>query len=101
MASALRRKETAARGVLRILRKQIDKAVEALADEQSLSDEDVHDIRKSLKRVRAALRLLRPAIGSSTYRGENVCFRDAARPLTELRDAKVLVDTLGGLKDRF
>ena len=48
----------------------------------------VHEVRKSLKKIRAALRLVRPVIGDKSYRRENTCFRDAARPLTEVRDAR-------------
>src|SRR5262249_5267423 len=52
-------------------------------------------------RVRAGLRLLREALGSRTYDRENSCVRDAARPLTEVRDAGVLVDTVDRLAERF
>ena len=47
------------------------------------------------------LRLVRPAIGNAPYRAENICFRDVARPLTEVRDAKILVETLDGLIEHF
>src|SRR5262245_48872953 len=60
-------------------------------------DTAVHEARKSLKKLRALLRLVRPALGEHTYRRENVAFRDAARPLTEVRDAKILVETLDRL----
>ena len=39
--------------------------------------------RKCFKKVRAVLRLIRPETGEKTYRAENTCFRDAARPLTD------------------
>jgi hypothetical protein len=35
------------------------------------------------------------------YRQENASFRDMARPLTEVRDARVLIDSLNGLAGRF
>src|SRR5262245_24857315 len=101
MAEELRRKESGVEGVRRILRKLLGKTIESLSDPSALSDEDVHEIRKNLKRTRAALRLLRPALGSSCYQRENDCYRDAAKPLTELRDAKVLVDTVDSLQHRF
>jgi CHAD domain-containing protein len=44
---------------------------------------------------------LRKTLGSRTYREENASFRDAARPLTELRDAQVLVDALDKLTNQF
>lgn len=60
----------------------------------------MHEIRKELKRVRAALRLLRPCIGPDAYHRENILVRDAARPLTPIRDAVILPQTLRGLEAR-
>jgi CHAD domain-containing protein len=59
-----------------------------------LDDDGVHDIRKDLKRARATVRLLRPALGRSRFRAANLALRDAGRALAGRRDARVLVDTL-------
>src|SRR5262245_46873675 len=102
MAKQLRPQEAGTQGVRRLLRKEVGKALEALGGGGgSLSDTAVHDARKRMKKARALLRLLRPALGESTYRKENAALRDAARPLTEVRDAKVLVDTLDQLAESF
>src|SRR4051794_28254839 len=101
MSDRLRETESGTRGVARIMRKQTGEALEVLSGSGPLSDEAVHDARKRLKEVRAALRLLREALGSRTYRQENACFRDAARPLSEVRDAKVLVSTLDKLAEHL
>jgi CHAD domain-containing protein len=93
MAAALRRSESGTQGLRRIVRKQIAKALEAL-DGEKLSDEAVHSARKELKSARATLRLLRDALGDALYKRENAVLRDAARPLSEVRDAKVLLDAL-------
>jgi inorganic pyrophosphatase/CHAD domain-containing protein len=95
----LRMTESGTRGVRRIIRKQMGKALEALGADPPLSDEAVHDVRKRLKKARAAMRLVRKALGPCAYDQENACFRDLARPLTEVRDAKVLVDTLDRLAE--
>lgn len=58
------------------------------------SDEAVHQVRKDLKRARAALRLLREAVGEAAYARENRELRDAARPLAEMRDATVALGVL-------
>jgi CHAD domain-containing protein len=58
-------------------------------------DKSVHSSRRQMKRIRAALRLLRTALGDSSYRAFNKEVRDAARPLTSLRDAAVLLRALG------
>jgi CHAD domain-containing protein len=51
--------------------------------------------------VRALLRLVRGELGEKVYRQENARFRDAARPLTEVRDAKVLIEALDKLTTHF
>jgi len=96
----LHRSESGTRSARHIARKQITKAIEAL-ESGSPSDEVVHDARKQLKRARATLRLLRDAMGDRTYRRENEALRDAARPLSVIRDSKVLLDTLNRLVARF
>jgi CHAD domain-containing protein len=60
-------------------------------------DSSIHAARKDLKRARATLRLLRDALGKSTYKKENAALRDAARPLSEARDGRVLLDALSSL----
>ncbi|HEX3912475.1 MAG TPA: CHAD domain-containing protein [Steroidobacteraceae bacterium] len=60
-------------------------------------DEAVHAVRKSCKTVRAALRLLRERFGTLEYRRQNRRVRDAAKPLTAVRDALVLRELLARL----
>jgi len=72
---------------------ELDKAIAGLGQRKS-TDSAIHQIRKELKRARAALRLMRNSIGALEYRRDNAVIRDVARPLTPLRDAKVLLDTL-------
>jgi CHAD domain-containing protein len=64
-------------------------------------DESVHSARKRLKRIRAALRLQRAAIGEASYRTANKDVRDAARPLARVRDAAVLVESIKQLTRRI
>ena len=91
--------ETIRDGIRRVLRKQLKSALESLRGGESDSvDERVHSVRKNFKRVRATVRLVRDAIGESTYRSVNESIRDAGRPLSDVRDAKVLVEALNKLK---
>ena len=69
------------------------KARAALASE-GLPDEQVHAGRKDIKRARAAVCLLRDAVGTRRFRKVNDALRDAAHALNPLRDAKVLTQTL-------
>src|SRR5262249_36140283 len=102
MSFELKPNETLRKGILRIARKQMDKALEQLTGPHKGSrDEAVHEARKCFKKVRAGLRLVRPLIGEKAFREENVCFRDAGRPLTEVRDARIFIETLDHLADHF
>jgi CHAD domain-containing protein len=53
----------------------------------------VHEARKHLKKTRALLRLVRPALGRRAYRRENDALRAAALALSGTRDADVLAQT--------
>src|SRR5580698_10039159 len=91
MAEGLPTARAPMRNARRALVEQLDKAAAGLEDPRRSS---IHEIRKKLKRARAALRLLRDCLGEPVYRRENSRLRDAARPLTPVRDAKVLFATL-------
>jgi CHAD domain-containing protein len=100
MAHELSRSKDLAREVHRILLAQIDDACAELSRPR-LSDKSIHQARKSLKKARATLRLVRASIPASVYRRENVALRDIARPLSAARDASVMVETLGKLERRY
>lgn len=63
--------------------------------------EAIHEARKSLKKARALLRLVRPGLGKRVYRRENGTLRDAARLISGARDADVLVETAERLAERY
>jgi CHAD domain-containing protein len=52
-----------------------------------------------MKKLRTVLRLLRFELGKKRYRRENARFRDAARALSEARDAEVKLATLAALAE--
>ena len=54
-----------------------------------------------MKRLRGLLRLVRDPVGHRTYRSENVVLRDTARSLAAARDARVQVETLRLLRQRY
>jgi CHAD domain-containing protein len=85
------------RAVSLILVRQLDEAIAGLK-RCGHSAHAVHGVRKELKRVRATLRLLRTCFGVHAYHSENALIRDAAKPLTPARDAKVLLETLRRLE---
>lgn len=60
----------------------------------------VHQSRKDLKKLRAALRLIRDHAGEDFIPAESVRLRDAGRLLAAVRDADVKVQTLASLRQR-
>jgi CHAD domain-containing protein len=99
-AFRLKRGEDAGAGVRRVARERADKAVELLRDSDADRVEAVHEARKNVKKLRSTLRLVRPALGD-TYKRENGRYRDAARELSDVRDAQVRAATIEALGDRF
>ncbi|MCK5136933.1 MAG: CHAD domain-containing protein [Bacteroidales bacterium] len=55
----------------------------------------IHESRKSIKRIRAVLQLIRDEIGYSHYYRENRFYRDLSRRMTHVRDSYVLFETVG------
>jgi CHAD domain-containing protein len=98
----LRTDETVADGIRRVARGQFADGAETLAGvTQAGLGTAVHSTRKSIKRVRAALRLSRDAIGDDAYQRENTHMRMVAARLSGARDARVMVETLAALEERF
>src|SRR5215213_489045 len=88
--------------VRRVARGRIDHAVDELRGKSGSSREEaVHEARKDMKKLRALLRLVRGELGDRVYRAENACFRDVARELSGVRDADVMLATLGDLEERY
>jgi CHAD domain-containing protein len=83
----------------KLLRRLIRKARRKLENDE-LDDSGIHDARKLIKHARATLRLMRATLSRSAYRHESQLLRDAARPLSAARDAKILVEALDGLLHR-
>lgn len=102
MAYRLKANESVPVGIKRIARERLDSAINQLdKDTNNSPEEAVHDARKRLKELRAIVRLVRDELGRKKYRQENICFRDAGRRLSEIRDAQVLIKTLDSLKKHF
>jgi CHAD domain-containing protein len=97
----LKDKESVPEGIARIAYGRIDHALDELRGKtKSNRDEAVHEARKDMKKLRSLLRLVRDEIGDEVYRRENDNFRDAARQLSGVRDADVMIETLDSLVER-
>lgn len=86
-------------GVRRVANEQIDRAEQRLS-EASGTAASVHETRKSLKRIRALLRLVKPGLGHKVFRRENARYRDIAHLLANERDQQVLADMAAALEAR-
>jgi CHAD domain-containing protein len=101
MSFRVKSDESASKAVRRIAREQLGKIRDGVGQQAQGRDEAVHDARKRFKKMRALLKLVRDEILKKTYRKENACFRDTSRPLSEVRDARVLVEALDELGQHF
>jgi CHAD domain-containing protein len=90
MEYTLQREESVPDGITRIIDGKASTAIDHIDGEMG-RHETVHEVRKRCKEVRAALRLVRTVL--PTYSQENTHYRDAARRISEIRDAQALVET--------
>jgi len=100
MAYRLEPHEPLSEGLKRVAAEELESAHKGLTGDGE-RDKAVHEARKSFKKLRAVLRLVRSDLGGKRYRDLNTRFRDAGRELSALRDAEVLVRTLGALEAHF
>jgi hypothetical protein len=98
MAYRLKLKTTLALELRRIALEQIEIARQALArgDDRAAA---VHDARRSLKRLRAMLRLVRPALGETWFKQSNRQLAGLGQRLSQSRDLDVMVVTLSKLEN--
>ncbi|HJU52027.1 MAG TPA: CHAD domain-containing protein [Acidimicrobiia bacterium] len=87
-------------GLQRICLEQFEASLDSLSSRSHL-DLAVHEIRKSNKRVRALLRMVRPVIGEKVYRAENDALAQASRLVAPVRNGKVLLDAATRLRGRY
>jgi CHAD domain-containing protein len=94
LAKQIKPEQSGTKSVRKIIKKHVKDVTNILQSNRKLGEESVHEIRTELKKTRASLRLLRKALNSNSYHRENIHLRDAGKPFTQVRDAKVLLDTL-------
>jgi CHAD domain-containing protein len=100
MAYHLKRSESVPEGIRRIAGEELESAAGQLDMGQGGNqDEAIHEARKSVKKVRAVLRLVQGDLGN-TYREESSFLRDAGRKLSQLRDAGAVIEILDALKQK-
>lgn len=101
MAYRLKAGESVPEGVRRVVLEEIDSAIKQLSRRGvGQRDEAIHEARKSIKKIRGVLRLIRPRLGP-VYREENTRLRDIGRGLSEIRDAQAIIEVFDGVVDKY
>jgi CHAD domain-containing protein len=101
MAFRLERDESVIRGLKRVVRDEMESAGDHLCGGRKMNrDEAIHGARKSIKKVRAVLRLVSAELGGAHER-ENAHLRDVARKLSEFRDAFAIIETFDDLRKKY
>lgn len=92
-------KESIPEGFRRIVSEELQLAVWQLSESGGSLDEAVHEARKSVKKIRSAVRLVQSVLAEE-YDKENAVLRQAGRKLSPLRDAQALIEICDELDDR-
>jgi CHAD domain-containing protein len=91
---SLQRHETLRSGLLRVINLLTDSVTDNPSNHSSNGEQDIHEVRTTIKRLRALLRLIRPAIDPKFFNRENARLRGAAGLLSFARDTEVARETL-------
>ena len=95
----LKLREPLADGLKRVFREQIDAALRLCRHPAKQRGVTVHEVRKHLKKLRAAMRLAVGEVGKNQHAREDRCVREIGRLVSDLRDAQVRLQTLVQLRD--
>ena len=93
--------EALADGLKRIFREEVKAALKETRRPAQKRGEAVHEFRKHLKKLRAALRLAADEVGKDRHKKTDRCVRDIAKVVSDLRDAHVRLQTIRQLHERF
>ena len=93
--------EALAGGLKRIFHEEIQSALKETERSAGKRGEAVHEFRKHLKKLRAALRLVSDEVGKARYKREDRCVREIAKVVSDLRDAHVRLQTVIQLREKF
>ncbi|ABI77229.1 CHAD domain protein [Hyphomonas neptunium ATCC 15444] len=89
-------RETVEAGTRRIAGEEFARIADILADSELPLANQVHEVRKSTKRIRSVIRLVAPVFPAA--KAENTILKDCARSLSSARDTGAIHDSLGRLK---
>jgi len=93
--------EALADGLKRIFCEEIRSALKETRRSPRKRGEAVHEFRKHLKKLRAALYLVAGEVGKDRHKREDRCVREIAKVVSDLRDAHVRLQTVIQLREKF
>src|SRR6266576_2817396 len=99
MGFRLKLREPLSDGLKRVFREQIHSALQLCRHPVKQRGVTVHEVRKHLKKLRAAMRLAVGEVGKNQRAREDRCVRKIGRLVSDLRDAQVRLQTLIQLRD--
>jgi len=94
MGFRLKLREPLPDGLKRVFREQIQSALELCRHPAKERGVTVHEVRKHLKKLRAAMRLAISEVGKNCHAREDRCVRKIGKLVSDLRDAQVRLQTL-------
>jgi len=100
MGFRLKLREPLPDGLKRVFQEQIESALRLCRHPAKERGVTVHEVRKHLKKVRAAMRLAIGEVGKNRHAREDRCVRKIGRLVSDLRDAQVRLQTLVHLQER-
>jgi CHAD domain-containing protein len=100
MAYRLKRSEPVGKSLKQVARRELKNAAQQLQGDAARGHEEpIHEARKSIKKVRALLRLIQDGLGV-TYRKDSARLRQAGQALSPVRDAAALITAFDRLVKR-
>ncbi|HEY4272467.1 MAG TPA: CHAD domain-containing protein [Candidatus Udaeobacter sp.] len=100
MGFRLKLREPLPDGLKRVFREQIESALHLCQHPAKQRGITVHEVRKHLKKLRAAMRLAVGQVGKNCWAREDRCVRKIGRLVSDLRDAQVRLQTFIQLRDQ-
>jgi CHAD domain-containing protein len=94
MGFRLKLREPLPDGLKRVFCEQIDSALRMCRHPAKQRGVTVHEVRKHLKKLRAAMRLAVGEVGKNQHAREDRCVRQIGRLVSDLRDSQVRLQTL-------
>ncbi len=100
MGFRLKLREPLPEGLKRVFCEEIDSALHMCQHPAKERGVTVHEVRKHLKKLRAAMRLAIGQVGKNCHTQEDRCVREIGRLVSDLRDAQVRLQTFIELRDK-